>query len=75
MAYLKHPQHGNRHVGEEEAIELEAQGWTRFPRSAEDKALGAWPVIGARPAPSFVELPVVDAPIKRKPGRPKKVNA
>jgi hypothetical protein len=69
MPYLKHPEHGNRHVGEDEACELEARGWTRFPRSAEDKAAGRWPpgnTLEAAPAP------IPDAPIKRKPGRPKK---
>ena len=69
MPYLKHPEHGNRHVVEEEACALEAQGWTRFPRSAEAKALGAW-------LPVNVEPPgVIEAPIKRKAGRPKKVSA
>ncbi len=45
MVYMKHPVLGNKHVGEEEAAGREAEGWTRFPRSKEAKALGAWPPV------------------------------
>ena len=71
MPYLKHPSLGSRDAGEEEACELEAQGWTRFPRSAEAKALGAWPPEVVTVTTAFIP----EAPIKRKPGRPRKVIA
>jgi hypothetical protein len=81
MAYLKHPIHGNRHVPDGEAATLEAAGWTRFPRSKEAKALGAWPPVNAAPQDqqeggvspgSGAPAPDGAAPVKRRPGRPRK---
>lgn len=38
MYYLKHPQHGNRHVASrEEANELQRSGWTLWPRPRSQK--------------------------------------
>lgn len=59
MKYVKHPTLGNRHVTEAQALELEAAGWVRFPRSKEAKALGAWPPLVAAPR----ELESVIAPV------------
>lgn len=72
MPYLKHPELGNKHVSDEEAEALEAQGWTRFPRSKEAKALGPWPPVHAQEP--VVTVIALELPIKRKPGRPKKAN-
>lgn len=39
MFYLKHPQHGNRHVASrDEANQLQREGWTLWPRSNAEKA-------------------------------------
>lgn len=38
MFYLKHPEHGNRHVKTEaECKRLQADGWVRWPRSKDEK--------------------------------------
>jgi hypothetical protein len=37
MALVKHPEHGNKHVSEEEAAKLESEGWVRWPRTKEQK--------------------------------------
>ena len=50
MLYLKHPEFGCRHVADAEAAALEADGWTRFPRSREAKAAGPWPPVNTAPA-------------------------
>lgn len=47
MLYLKHPEHGNRHVDEAKAQLLESEGWTRFPRPAGEKNKGPWPPAAA----------------------------
>jgi hypothetical protein len=58
MTYIKHPEHGNKHVGHDEALALTRDGWVIWPRSKEAKA-GIVPVDIVQP-----EI------IKRKPGRP-----
>lgn len=40
MAFVKHPVHGNKHVDETEVSALVAAGWVKWPRSADEKALG-----------------------------------
>lgn len=40
MAYVKHPEHGNKHVSDHEVAALVARGWVKWPRAPEDKALG-----------------------------------
>ncbi len=38
MFYLKHPQHGNRHVASlDECKRLQSEGWTRWPRTKDEK--------------------------------------
>jgi hypothetical protein len=58
MTFIKHPEHGNKHVNADEATALVREGWVIWPRSKEAKA-------GIVP-------PVVEQPeaIKRRPGRP-----
>lgn len=48
MFYLKHPQHGNRHVDTyAELQDLLAKGWVKWPRSkAEKEGLRISPVVG-----------------------------
>lgn len=38
MVYVKHPEHGNKHVSREEAEQLVTEGWVVWPRSKEAKA-------------------------------------
>ena len=40
MAYLKHPEHGNKTVTDAEVPALVLQGWVKWPRTAEEKAMG-----------------------------------
>lgn len=40
MAFVKHPEHGNKHVADHEVAELVKQGWVKWPRSKDEKALG-----------------------------------
>ena len=40
QVYVKHPVHGNKHVDEKEVPELVKQGWVKWPRTSEEKALG-----------------------------------
>lgn len=71
MKYLKHHVHGNRHTSDAEAAELVGSGWVIWPRSKAAKS-------GVIEAPQPVEVEpvaVVDAPVKRGPGRPKKAGA
>lgn len=63
--YVKHPVLGNRHVDERELPALVGAGWVRWPRTAEEKAGAAAPVVQ--------DVAPVLVPEKRKPGRPKKV--
>lgn len=44
MIYIKHPEHGNKHVEPDEAEMLVADGWVIWPRSKEAKA-GVIPVL------------------------------
>ncbi len=37
MALVKHPEHGNKHVTEEEAVKLVTEGWVKWPRTTEEK--------------------------------------
>lgn len=61
MIYVKHPEHGNKHIPAEEVESHVSAGWVVWPRSADVKA-------------GLVEVsPIVDTPVKRGPGRPKKV--
>lgn len=61
--YVKHPVLGNRHVDERELPALVGAGWVRWPRTAEEKA--------GQPVEITEEPPA--EPVKRRPGRPKKV--
>lgn len=40
MILVKHPVHGNRQVQESEVATLVANGWVKWPRSKDEKALG-----------------------------------
>lgn len=40
MAYVKHPELGNKHVDDSEVAALVEQGWVKWPRTAEEKELG-----------------------------------
>lgn len=40
MVLVKHPVHGNKHVDDSEVAALVAAGWVKWPRSADEKALG-----------------------------------
>ena len=40
MAFVKHPELGNKHVDDSEVEALVKEGWVKWPRSAEEKALG-----------------------------------
>jgi hypothetical protein len=40
MAFVKHPVHGNKNVDDSEVAALVADGWVKWPRSPEEKALG-----------------------------------
>ena len=38
MAYLKHPELGNKHAPDSELEKLTAEGWVKWPRTKEQKA-------------------------------------
>ena len=40
MAYVKHPELGNKHVDDSEVAALVEQGWVKWPRTDDEKALG-----------------------------------
>lgn len=40
MTVVKHPVHGNKDVPESEVAALVKQGWVKWPRTVEEKALG-----------------------------------
>lgn len=40
MAYVKHPELGNKHVDDSEVAALVEQGWVKWPRTDAEKALG-----------------------------------
>ncbi len=63
MVYVKHPQYGNKHIPDDAVHAHVADGWVVWPRPASVKA-------GIK-----LELPAqsVPEPVKRGPGRPKKV--
>jgi len=67
MVYVKHPTLGNERIEESELAERLADGWVRWPRTAEEKAGIAAAVVKADPA-----LVVPEEPAKRGPGRPRK---
>lgn len=76
MFYLKHPTLGNRHVPTlAECEKLQSEGWTRWPRTKEQK-LGIVPAPppAATPEPVEVEipntepeLPAAESPAETKP--------
>jgi hypothetical protein len=63
MKYVKHPEHGNRHIPDEEVDTYVADGWVVWPRPAHVK--------NGTPE-SKAEAPKAEAPVKRGPGRPRK---
>lgn len=67
MIYVKHPEHGNKHVSAEEAEKLVAEGWVIWPRSKEAKAgfQLTYPVESTDIAPQY--NPIDEA---NKPKRP-----
>ena len=62
MVYVKHPEHGNKHISAEEVNSHVANGWVVWPRPASMKNC-----VVARP------IAIEPEPVKRGPGRPKKV--
>jgi len=62
---IKHSQLGNKHVSADEAQALTLEDWVIWPRSKEQKA-GIVPVV----IPAAIL--VIEQPVKRKPGRPRK---
>ena len=58
MIYVKHPEYGNKHIGAEEVEAHAANGWVVWPRPAHVKS-------------GIIAPP---EPVKRGPGRPKKVS-
>lgn len=40
MTVVKHPVHGNRNVADSEVPALVEQGWVKWPRTEQEKALG-----------------------------------
>ena len=73
MAYVKHPDHGNKHVNASEAQALTREGWVIWPRSKEQKA--GIPAPAAPAAPVILAVLDVEQIIKRKPGRPSRKDA
>lgn len=76
MFYLKHPDLGNRHVAnEQEAKDLVAAGWVRWPRTKAEKNFVPQPPKDAGPVASelveHVVLAIPEQPKRR--GRPPKV--
>jgi len=72
MVYVKHPEHGNRHVSAEKAQALAREGWVIWPRSKEQKAGIAAPDVPVPAGPVVLPVLNVEQVIKRKPGRPRK---
>jgi len=70
MVYVKHPEHGNRHVSADEAKALTREGFVIWPRSKEQKA--GIPVPDVPVAPVVLPEIEVEQVAKRKPGRPRK---
>lgn len=72
MHYVKHPEHGNRHVTDEELPALIADGWVKWPRTKAQKQAAdsaAVPIKLADP----IEPPAAPvAPARRAPGRPRR---
>lgn len=70
MVYVKHKDHGNRHVVATEVAGLVAAGWVVWPRTKSEKdGVSSKEPVAHPPA-------TVDAPIAvRRPGRPPKVRA
>lgn len=68
MVYVKHPQHGNKHIPDDAVHTHVADGWVVWPRPASVKA-------GIAPSTAFISAlsTLTPEPIKRGPGRPKKV--
>lgn len=54
MAYMKHPERGNKHVPDADVEQLQAEGWVRWPRPKEQKA-GVVPEPVKAVAPEAVE--------------------
>lgn len=71
MTYIKHPEHGNKHVSAEEAEQLVAEGWEIWPRSKEAKAgivMYKLTPSEVQPDPSVFIRPAIltePAPVKR----------
>jgi len=63
MVYVKHPEHGNKHIPPEEVNSHVANGWVVWPRPASMKNFSVAAPIAIEPEP-----------VKRGPGRPKKVS-
>jgi hypothetical protein len=63
MAYLKHPELGNKHVPDSEVDRLTSEGWVKWPRTKEQKA-GISPV--KLTTDEFIAAVVEDAKPKRK---------
>ena len=71
MVLVKHPEHGARHVADGEVAALVAAGWTKWPRSAEEKA-GTAALKAEAPAVHEPEPEPPPVAVKRGPGRPRK---
>jgi hypothetical protein len=54
MPYVKHPEHGNKHVSAEEAKKLVSEGWVSWPRSREEKEGRVKPAIPQPTLETFV---------------------
>ena len=55
--YMKHPTEGNSHFPESDQAELEAKGWVRWPRTAEQKRGASVVVDSVAPeAPAAIEV-------------------
>ena len=61
MTVVKHPVHGNREVSETEVAALVAQGWVKWPRTKEEKALGDGSAAGYWRAKFEAEVKKVEA--------------
>lgn len=70
MIYMKHPEHGNKHFPDAQQAELEAAGWVRWPRTAEQKA-GV--VVETKTGGSVATgvAPLAESPVARKKPGPK----
>jgi hypothetical protein len=73
MAYVKHPEHGNKHVSADEAQALTLDGWVIWPRTKDQKAgIKTQPEVvtlklGAQPVDTPFILPAIITE-RRKPG-------